>query len=90
MDNQTSVVRLNTLLRLHILPMMPPLLVGFRHGKTVVICGQKIGSGFRGAKHRFQNQAVVDALPVWREPYRELADQFLIGFMEIKLDCLSV
>lgn len=83
------MLRLNSLWRLRILNSLLPLLMGFRDGETFIVRGQEYGSGFRSAEDGFDDQAVVDALPMWREPHGEFANQFFIRVVEVELDRLS-
>ena len=63
-------------------------------GASVHLYGRVVGSeevwtGLCGAENGFQDQAVVDPLPVGSEPDREFADKLLVGRVEIELDRLS-
>src|SRR5258708_1111765 len=82
------IVSLNRLLRLHI-PHRSPLLMGFRYCKSIVVRGQEIWARLRGAEHGFHHQTVIDPPPMRCEPHRKLANQLLVGFVEIKLDCFT-
>ena len=57
-------------------------------GEGLVVRGEELRAGFCRPQHSPHDQGVVDALPMGREPRRELADELLIHRLEPELDPL--
>src|ERR1017187_6230454 len=54
-----------------------------------IVRREEVRTRFSRPQHRFDDQAVVDALPLRREPGTQLVDQPLVLLMEVKLDRLA-
>ncbi len=88
-----SVWRLCSLNTLHRPSGVFMLTSALPSGASVHFYGRVVGSeevwtGLCGAENSLKDQAVVDPLPVGREPDREFADKLLVGRVEIELDRL--
>lgn len=59
------------------------------HFHRLIICGEKLRAGLGRSENRFYDEAVVDALPVWRKPYEKLSDELFIFGVQVELDGLA-